>query len=320
MIDLSKYRLKFEGMKPVIYFLLILPFGFISCSPEKVDVIPMVVDTLGAGWTKHKTNLGTMTDVAFTDPARGFLATHSGIHRSVDSGKTWTPAVMNQTTMVYTINFMNAQNGYFMGERFGFTTDGGATWRTVAGSPRGIDVWFTTTSNGFNASDSGLLKTADGGNTWSMAETGRFSCVYFTDAQNGWAGKYGALLKTSNGGTTWTQAYALSNSSEYISAIQFRGQRGWMSTSASRIFRTTDGGNTWVPYQHWIGTAYDVHFVDDQVGFAIFGRGIYRSNNGGATWTKEASVATEELYEIFFLDANTGWASGDDGIVLRLKR
>jgi len=99
--------------------------------------------------------------------------------------------------------------------------------------------------------------------------------------------------------------------------------------SEPRIMCTADGGRSWSKAS--LGGTFNfptaVHLVDDQVGylasmgFANFNIVIklYRSENGGRSWT-ELAVAdgvSEPFNDLYFLDAQTGWAAGATVIYTR---
>jgi len=41
---------------------------------------------------------------------------------------------------------------------------------------------------------------------------------------------------------------------------------------------------------------------------------IFKTTDGGQTWVSKQSGTTIPLYEIFFVGSDTGWAVGSDGI------
>ena len=65
-------------------------------------------------------------------------------------------------------------------------------------------------------------------------------------------------------------------------------------------------------YQQELGDAfYGGHFPTSTVGYVVGGGGnIYKSTDAGDTWVQQTSPTTNTLYDVFFLDANTGWAVG----------
>ncbi|MBD3179904.1 MAG: hypothetical protein GF417_10040, partial [Candidatus Latescibacteria bacterium] len=60
---------------------------------------------------------------------------------------------------------------------------------------------------------------------------------------------------------------------------------------------------------------YCGHFPTSTVGY-IGGDFLYKTTDGGNTWTEMTLPSTEEVFEIFFKDANTGWAVGDKGLIM----
>jgi photosystem II stability/assembly factor-like uncharacterized protein len=103
---------------------------------------------------------------------------------------------------------------------------------------------------------------------------------------------------------------------------------GWILYDDSRLYRTTDGGQTWqeirVEPPAWDrpgGLTYrtdldQLHMVSPQIGFGLDGDGIQllRTTDGGGTW-RTSLITPQRLafVELFFLDALQGWLAGMDG-------
>jgi hypothetical protein len=64
-----------------------------------------------AGWQKSNPGLGDVINFYFITPAKGFSAGTTGIHRTLDSGKTWMPvdATLKGGRDIF---FYNQQHGY----------------------------------------------------------------------------------------------------------------------------------------------------------------------------------------------------------------
>src|SRR5690349_4298726 len=62
---------------------------------------------------------------------------------------------------------------------------------------------------------------------------------------------------------------------------------------------------------------YGVDFTSDQVGYAVgTGGAIYKTSDGGITWTALASNTTQTLYEVDFANnGTTGYAVGANGTI-----
>lgn len=71
--------------------------------------------------------------------------------------------------------------------------------------------------------------------------------IWFLDADRGWAvNSNGHILHTQDGGVTWVRQFSANG--VYLRCVGFADdQRGWVGTLAAprRLFRTTNGGATW---------------------------------------------------------------------------
>jgi hypothetical protein len=63
----------------------------------------------------------------------------------------------------------------------------------------------------------------------------------------------------------------------------------------------------------------DIHFLDEQNGFACFLNKIYKTNDGGKTWKTVVNLVDDSIIEIDFTDINHGWACTLKGKVLKFK-
>jgi photosystem II stability/assembly factor-like uncharacterized protein len=130
---------------------------------------------------------------------------------------------------------------------------------------------------------------------------------------------------------------------EFVAVDFVDAKTGWIAgrdqeQSVSAIFRTTDGGATWVKLLEISGALIeDVDFADATDGwFATVEGVLYKTGDGGLYWTPDleskgewtvqrespptifqdptlggAGITGENIVSLFFLDARTGWAAGD---------
>jgi photosystem II stability/assembly factor-like uncharacterized protein len=62
----------------------------------------------------------------------------------------------------------------------------------------------------------------------------------------------------------------------------------------------------------------DIKFVTDKHGVIVGDRGtVLVTMDGGTTWSKVKTNATENLYAVSFFDENVGYAVGSNGIILK---
>ncbi len=207
------------------------------------------------------------------------------------------------------------------------TVDGGATWqvRPVPGAERldfrDVDAFSASVACILSIGPgdaSRIFKTTDGGSRWvaQFANTDPkvfLDAMTFRDPDHGLAfsdsvdGQF-VVLRTSNGGSPWSRipAAALPPALEGEGAfagsgtnIAVVGNRVWIGTTASRILRSEDFGNTWAVSQTPLATGnstgiFSVAFRNALHGVAVGGNysreseaidnAVYTSD-GGRTWT-----------------------------------
>lgn len=148
------------------------------------------------------------------------------------------------------------------------------------------DVFFIHNSTGFACGDSGILKTTDGGNSWVNVFSGAgLIKLHFPTASTG-----------------------------YVSSMANAG-----------LFKTTDGGNTWndISLNLSNGSGGGIWFTSADTGFYAIGNfsnssKILKTSNGGISWdTVFADTTSYWISYFYFADANTGYATGNNGYVYK---
>ncbi|MGH8461636.1 MAG: WD40/YVTN/BNR-like repeat-containing protein [Stenotrophobium sp.] len=142
-----------------------------------------------------------------------------------------------------------------------------------------------------------ILLSDDDGNSFHQARTvptqALLTSLSFIDDKQGWAaGHDGVVLHTENGGNTWTLQREDLKADNPLLSIRFRdAQHGLAVGLFGTAVQTADGGNTWTPLSVESGEETDHHlnfiFGDGAPMLYIAGEAglIYRSTNGGTTWT-----------------------------------
>ena len=153
--------------------------------------------------------------------------------------------------------------------------------------------------------------------------------VYFVDENNGWvSGWIGIILHTTDGGQTWNLQNAPANYPLY--SVFFTDlQNGWAAGYGGKVVHTTDGGENWIAQDiSSYNDIYKLFFIDGNTGWAaggdydpqtgIYQRAIYNTTNGGTDWNLQYGAAYEsQLHSIYFTDSNTGYAAGEQGIIMK---
>jgi photosystem II stability/assembly factor-like uncharacterized protein len=93
--------------------------------------------------------------------------------------------------------------------------------------------------------------------------------------------------------------------------------RGWTVGEGGGIWRTDDGGTTWV--RQISGTTARlnrIQFVSVDLGWVVGDAGtILRTQDGGAHWSSMTSGTTNDLLGLSFVGATSGWAVGTEGTI-----
>ncbi len=138
-------------------------------------------------------------------------------------------------------------------------------------------------------------RTTDGGNTWQLLKDSSltfFRAVGFADSLNGWIGNLAD-----------TNTYSF----------------GQMTPDPAPLYRTTDGGITWLPVSNIPAPQpagiCGISVVTDSVVYAYgryFGPAVLiKSTDKGTTWTSiDMSAYADGLIDGYFVNSDTGFVSG----------
>jgi len=220
------------------------------------------------------------------------------------------------------------------------STDGGATWETLVLFDAGDVRCLTICPNGdlVAASYGKSFTSTNGGESWSNhsvpgihfrtleAHPTNSDLVYGSGNMNigGWKGIF---LYSTDGGVSFSYTIlpmAGSFNFVYASSIDIAhsspgtilvGAYGYSYTDATNtpfVFKTTDGGTTFsvvtptglTTDKYFNGVA--IHPTDPDIMLAGSDRSMYRSFNGGTSWTKVAAVQTNN-WEIRFSEADPNY-------------
>jgi len=208
------------------------------------------------------------------------------------------------------------------------TRDGGKSWALIyANRENRIEQFqFISSTVGWMRVWGRMYKTTDGGDTWLPFDQpippyfdGRLDdFTFFKDGRHGWvAGGMALPLIREDGEVQWPH-----------SRFQGSGETGIRGV----IFRTTDGGQSWVRQYvtKWYGEIYSLDLVDEQHGGATGTWEVLRLT--GNRWKPTDSAGRDDDGEsivrcleseigaptigpacLSFLNASTGWLSNNNG-------
>ena len=205
-----------------------------------------------------------------TDGGKTWRARKVGMEADLSGGESLAAA----DPVFYDVKFTDVQHGWIVGE-FGkimHTEDGGETWSEQEKSlmegtgifdlldlPTLYGVHMTSAQEGAAAGIEGhIARTRDGGQRWAFDTVEAeppvidplFRVVELADG-SGWAGgAAGEVVRREPGETTWKRAKLGQDVLTWLRGISFSDpQHGWLVGGYGLIYRTTDGGKSWLPSQ-----------------------------------------------------------------------
>lgn len=219
----------------------------------------------GASWTSVTNGLGTATVTGLAiDPSAPsvlFAATNSGVFKSNNSGANWAatsaPTVITYCLAIDPVSPGTVYAGAVTRIPVSKTADAGLTW-----APRSTGL--------FAANARSIMRTAGSA---PLVYTGVDVAGVFgsPDAGSTWSGSVGGPILT----------YSIVQDPATPTTLYAGG--------SSSIFRSTDGGATWLPRGSGLPVR-DVRSVvidpsaPSTLYVAIDGQGIWKTTNGAATW------------------------------------
>jgi photosystem II stability/assembly factor-like uncharacterized protein len=242
----------------------------------------------GNNWVSHSDNYNDFNDLKIFDSGTGFARSGNNYYKTTDFGDNWS-YISSANHYTYCSGF------YFVNENIGYSIGGGT-----------------------NSISGDVFKTTDGGNTWNQlniyVDEG-LSSVFFIDENVGFiSGGFNQrkVMKTVDGGINWTQV-----SNQEFGQIQFiNNQVGYgnrIGYSNGRMYKTTDGGNTWNLNIEVDEEINAFHFVDENNGYFVGDQGlIYKTNDGGTNW-EELEIPYEWYTQVNFYSKNVGYIADEDG-------
>lgn len=199
------------------------------------------------------------------------------------------------------------------------TLDGGATWQPIADSfptlaIAALAIAPTNPSTVFAATaGSGVFRSNDGGGTWQGLANSpngevRWGVLIVSprDANRLYMTAADGIHRSTDGGVTWSRVLSNGRATDLVMA-QGSPSTLYASVFGDGIYQTADDGNTWTR----LGNGLPAAGTPSQITLAIArnaprslyagytmpgGLQLFRSDDGGATWTQKSTPADTTLY------------------------
>lgn len=285
--------------------------------------------------------------VGFLDKENGVIVGTSFIARSNDGGKEWNVVHAANENAYYSFAFYDAKNGIAVGSVHNRTPlalqtrDAGRSWQQLTLDRKVmdksdetlstfLDVCFDSNGKSWIVGDKGIISAtveANGLNVKSFHPT--MDVLYSVAcADNGqvWTAGQSTVL---SGANSW-QAHHFARS-YYFGKVKVIEKDIWILGAENReahsqgdlgvVLRSRNSGLSWenkTPSSRAI--FYDIIKSGNSLWLIGSGGQILRSPDNGDSWITVPSPTTADLLSVHFVDARSGWITGDRGTVLGLKR
>jgi photosystem II stability/assembly factor-like uncharacterized protein len=293
-------------------------------------------DDRGVNWERVEVDTGNGRPISMAvEGTVLYLGTMSGwVLRSPDLGKSWTRAQASPSewpiqdmTLIGSDIFASDESDVYR------SSDEGATWTQVDLLDASISRFLSLDGDLFaSSSGTGIHRSRDNGATWTTVNRGlrTDAAVYdlarlgeFVVAATSWH-----IFRTGDRGASWQQFRSGLPTYPYITSI-IASQSGLLAGSDEGLFRSLDSGQTWkrtgdsVINRVWGGPMAEMgrHLLLGTYFLRPGTGGIYRSTDGGMTWTEPVSglpplkvraLLAKDGY--FFAGVNPDTARGDQPV------
>ncbi|MBS4029493.1 MAG: T9SS type A sorting domain-containing protein [Ignavibacteriales bacterium] len=295
-----------------------------ACGTNDTGIVLKTTDG-GTNWSILQTPVTSARyTIEFYSDEEIFIGGSTGsILRTTDSGISWTNIIIGASTFYKmtktsdnTIWAVNSSEALYKstnrGESFSLVFDNGSSVL--------YNIGFADDLHGFIVGSSGTTyKTSDGWQTYDTVATSAFTsqacrAVYMTSPENiVVVADQGNILHSTNGGTAWKYV----ESSTRIYCIDFLNENfGIAAGFGGTIYKTTDGGTSWVTLRAIQGTTlYDVQVFDENSFYVSGASGtMFKTEDGGSTFTKVVLPAvTGASKSLWFFDKDNGYCTGEMG-------
>lgn len=314
-----------------------------STSPSTVYVASacsgIARSTDGMSWTQIHSNLdgeGSFSaaysiSISSASPSTLYAGGENGVYRSTNGGSSWTtlstPADTGSFFSEIETDPTNASNLYAASNTDLLrSSSGGSSWTQVTTLPAFFIESIALHPGSGNLFAGGyefLFRSTDNGTSWSRI--GRYPKFKVSDIKikgdviYAWMQPLGclsfhptglsALVKSTDAGATWSVVFQSQATSARKIAIDPQNSNTVYLTTKLAIGKSTNGGTSFSTITGTAKTSDDapimVHATNSSILFYGGKDGVYKSTDGGSTWTlKNSGVEMYAVYPIMALGAD----------------
>jgi photosystem II stability/assembly factor-like uncharacterized protein len=307
------------------------------------DQILLETNDGGLTWAVKWSTVSLLIDVAMIDLNTWITIGSNGmIYRTTNAGTNWNSVFYGD--FYRSFSFSNPTNGVVVGisGKIRRTTNGGVDWNLqTSGTTNDLtDVLFIDELNGYAIGWNGtIIKTSDGGVNWSSQSSGtsfNLLGICMSDFNNGYiVGDLGKILRTTDSGTNWLQlSSGVVLAQGELRGISFYNNNTGLSVGVNfevggmlngLIFKTTDGGTTWIQQLSEAKYFLDkVQFINQnkiivvgsyEQSLGVLQGLILKTSNGGVAWLPQIISQVDIFTDLSFTDANNGTVVGANGAI-----
>jgi large repetitive protein len=244
-----------------------------------------------------------------SSPLTLYAGALGAVYRSADGAATWGPSgtgLNSSAGQVLAVDPTNPNVVYAAGSGLFKSSDGGTSWvqrsTGLSGFVSGIAIDPANTQRIYaGTSSNGVFVSQDGGLSWATSNVGlgnldvRRLLIDPATPSNVYVGTANGVYRSVNSGASWSAASSGLPSSQVL-ALALDPQNPatlyvTLNEFGTPVYRTVDGGGSWSRISSTSTTfSNQIHnIVVDPLNSVVYASAInsnvYRSQNGGVTWT-----------------------------------
>jgi len=213
------------------------------------------------------------------------------------------------------IYFVDANNGYIATTGAIYkSTNGGSTWTKISTenssyiniAARGVKACFVD-------GGSTIFNTQDYGVTIHSSSFANwplppgFQDCYYSSDNVCYAASHKYIFKSTNGGTSFDTVYHFQDDFTGTASLCFiDDMTGWV-TRNYQVYKTIDGGSTWTSLKNLSNYAVPIYFLDATYGFLGDNNYLYTSSSGGNSWSQRTGInTTDPISDLHFFFPSKG--------------